>query len=63
MKSLSALVVLYVCLYICKYVGAYFTVICTYVGYMYILIFPVEGGIIIRLHHYKAWCCGYLLYL
>ena len=54
MKTLSALVIVYICSNICKYVGAYFTVTCAYVCYMCLLIFPVEGRVIIRLNHYKA---------
>ena len=53
-KTLSALVIVYICFYICKYVGAYFSVTSTYVCYMCMLVFPVEGRVILRLHNYKA---------
>ena len=53
MKIISALVTVYICLYICKYVEAYFTVTCTYVGYMGMFIFTVEGRVILSMHHYK----------
>ena len=62
-KNISALVIVYIYSNICKYVGAYFTVTCTYVCYMCMLIFPIEGRVIIHLHHYKTWCCGCLFYL
>ena len=62
MKNISALFIVYICLYICN-VGTYFIVTCTYVYYMCMLIFPVEGRVIPRLHHYKASCCGYLFYV
>ena len=63
MKTLSALVIVYICSRICKYVGAYFTVTCTYVCYMCMLIFPVEERVILRMHHYNACCCEYLFYV
>ena len=43
MKTLSALVIVYIFSNICKYIGEYFTVTCTYVGYMCMLIFSYQG--------------------
>ena len=63
MKNIPALVIVYICLDICKYVGAYFTATCRYVGYVCIFIFPVEVCVILRLHCYKDFCCGYLFYV
>ena len=65
LKTISALFFLsiYICLYICKHIGSYFTFTCTYVGHMCMLIFPVDGRIILRLRHCKAWCWGYFFFV